>query len=161
MEPVHVYLNTGFVQHGLGVLGAEAVRVEQAESFAAFQCVASGFAELADQLIEDGSAALERGVEPFLFKADDVADVLAAVPHLGVGGHHFRYHGRQAVEHGLFAAKRDGVPDRAPDHLAQHVPAAGAAGQDGVADAERGCAHVVGYAAETRARGLVANRGVR
>ena len=76
-------------------------------------------------------------------------DVLAALGEVGILVlHHARDDRDEAVEERRFPPEAAAVEHGAADELAEDVVAAGVAGQDAVADAERRGADVVGDAAE-------------
>ncbi len=103
LELVRVGRHALVLEQRLRHVERQAVRVEQAEGFAAGQLLLAGGAHFLDVFLEDRLALVERLVEALLLDADEAGDVLAPLGQVGILVlHHARDDRDEAVEERRF-----------------------------------------------------------
>lgn len=156
---LHFGVETCVVDHDTTLAGdllrelqREAVRVVQQEGRAAGQRLSV----LAELVLEDDQAGLQRLTEALLLASEHVDDEVAVGQDVGVGiAHHIDSSVDQRGHDEPLGAQQVGVPNRTADDAAQHVPAVLVAGEHAVAHQHRGRASVLGQHAHGEAVAIV------
>ena len=143
VEACGVDRDAAFAAHVGGQVDRKAVGVVQLERGVAVEL--RPLRQCRERALQDLHAVRDRAEEAFLLLLQHVERALLGAPQFGIRVAHLGHERRhQRVEERLPRAELVAVPDRTPGNPAQHVAAAGVAGDHAVDDREGAGADVIG-----------------